>query len=303
MGAAVCIAETVALSRNLRCVIPVRNRIDPNDESQEARRGRARWQEDPHHRRVDRRVVGVRDRQARTGGGCRDHPHRRRPGSAAHAAHRSQAPDRTVGLRVRRHQPCPRAALRDAIAAEFGTLDGALHAIGFAPEAAARRHHGRHLGRRQGRGRDLGPQPQDPRRSRSAADDERRLDRRAGFRRHGRLAGVQLDGIRQSRTGIGQPLLGPRTGPQGIRVNLVAAGPIKTMAAKSIPGFTQFEDVWDDRAPLGWDVEDSSAVARSTVAAAVGLVPGHHRLDDPCRRRLTPWESEPGSGAAVRRRP
>ena len=44
-------------------------------------------------------------------------------------------------------------------------------------------------------------------------------------------------------------------GPQGIRVNLVAAGPIKTMAAKSIPGFTQFEDVWDDRAPLGWDVE------------------------------------------------
>jgi enoyl-[acyl-carrier protein] reductase I len=55
-------------------------------------------------------------------------------------------------------------------------------------------------------------------------------------------------------------------GPQGIRVNLVAAGPIKTMAAKSIPGFTQFEDVWDDRAPLGWDVEDSSAVARSTVA-------------------------------------
>ena len=55
-------------------------------------------------------------------------------------------------------------------------------------------------------------------------------------------------------------------GPQGIRVNLVAAGPIKTMAAKSIPGFSQFEDVWDDRAPLGWDVEDSSAVARSTVA-------------------------------------
>ena len=55
-------------------------------------------------------------------------------------------------------------------------------------------------------------------------------------------------------------------GPQGIRCNLIAAGPIKTMAAKSIPGFKQFEDVWDERAPLGWDVEDSSAVARSTVA-------------------------------------
>jgi enoyl-[acyl-carrier protein] reductase I len=57
-------------------------------------------------------------------------------------------------------------------------------------------------------------------------------------------------------------------GPQGIRVNLVAAGPVKTMAAKSIPGFSRFEDTWNDRAPLGWDVTDSTAVAK---AAAVLL--------------------------------
>src|SRR6201990_3101032 len=43
-------------------------------------------------------------------------------------------------------------------------------------------------------------------------------------------------------------------GPYGIRSNLVAAGPVRTLAAKSIPGFAKFEDVWDDRAPLGWDV-------------------------------------------------
>ncbi|MGZ4684068.1 MAG: enoyl-ACP reductase FabI [Acidimicrobiales bacterium] len=55
-------------------------------------------------------------------------------------------------------------------------------------------------------------------------------------------------------------------GDQGIRVNLVAAGPVKTMAAKSIPGFALFEDVWDERAPLGWDVTDSSAVAKACVA-------------------------------------
>jgi enoyl-[acyl-carrier protein] reductase I len=55
-------------------------------------------------------------------------------------------------------------------------------------------------------------------------------------------------------------------GPQGIRSNLVAAGPIKTMAAKSIPGFAVFEDVWDVRAPLGWDVTDSEPVARAVVA-------------------------------------
>jgi enoyl ACP reductase len=55
-------------------------------------------------------------------------------------------------------------------------------------------------------------------------------------------------------------------GPRHIRVNLVAAGPIRTMAAKSIPGFSQFEDAWNDRAPLGWDNADSTAVARSTLA-------------------------------------
>src|ERR687897_765692 len=56
-------------------------------------------------------------------------------------------------------------------------------------------------------------------------------------------------------------------GPQGIRVNLVAAGPVKTLAAKSIPGFQRFEDVWDDRSPLGWDVKgDADAVARACVA-------------------------------------
>jgi enoyl-[acyl-carrier protein] reductase I len=55
-------------------------------------------------------------------------------------------------------------------------------------------------------------------------------------------------------------------GPRGIRVNLVAAGPIRTMAAKSIPGFEKFEDVWTDRAPLGWSITDSSAVAKACVA-------------------------------------
>jgi enoyl-[acyl-carrier protein] reductase I len=55
-------------------------------------------------------------------------------------------------------------------------------------------------------------------------------------------------------------------GPRRIRVNLVAAGPIRTMAAKSIPGFSQFEDAWNGRAPLGWDNEDATAVARSTLA-------------------------------------
>jgi enoyl ACP reductase len=55
-------------------------------------------------------------------------------------------------------------------------------------------------------------------------------------------------------------------GPAGIRVNLVAAGPIRTMAAKSIPGFEDFETVWKERAPLGWDLSDPTPAARACVA-------------------------------------
>jgi enoyl-[acyl-carrier protein] reductase I len=55
-------------------------------------------------------------------------------------------------------------------------------------------------------------------------------------------------------------------GPDGIRVNLVAAGPIKTIAAKSIPGFSEFEHMWKGRAPLVWDLEDPVPAAQGCVA-------------------------------------
>jgi enoyl ACP reductase len=55
-------------------------------------------------------------------------------------------------------------------------------------------------------------------------------------------------------------------GPEKVRVNLVSAGPLRTMAAKSIPGFEKFEGVWADRAPLGWDITDPSPAAKACVA-------------------------------------
>jgi meromycolic acid enoyl-[acyl-carrier protein] reductase len=55
-------------------------------------------------------------------------------------------------------------------------------------------------------------------------------------------------------------------GKQGIRSNLVSAGPLRTMAAKSIPGFDQFEDAWTARAPLGWDLNDQEPAARAICA-------------------------------------
>ena len=55
-------------------------------------------------------------------------------------------------------------------------------------------------------------------------------------------------------------------GKDGIRVNLVAAGPLRTMAAKSIPGFETYEGIWAERAPLGWDVSDTEPAAKACVA-------------------------------------
>jgi meromycolic acid enoyl-[acyl-carrier protein] reductase len=62
-------------------------------------------------------------------------------------------------------------------------------------------------------------------------------------------------------------------GPDNIRVNLVAAGPLRTIAAKSIPGFAEFEAVWTERAPLGWNVKDAEPVARACVALLSDLFP------------------------------
>jgi meromycolic acid enoyl-[acyl-carrier-protein] reductase len=55
-------------------------------------------------------------------------------------------------------------------------------------------------------------------------------------------------------------------GPKGVRVNLVAAGPVRTTAARSVPGFVTFEESWDKKAPLGWDVDDGVPSAKACVA-------------------------------------
>ena len=54
-------------------------------------------------------------------------------------------------------------------------------------------------------------------------------------------------------------------GERNVRVNLISAGPVKTMAARAIPGFDQFEDVWPKRAPLGWELSDPEPAARGVV--------------------------------------
>lgn len=159
------------------------------------------------------------------------------------------------------------ASVRDHLAESWGSLDGALHAIGFAPEAC--------LG---GGFLEAGWSDVSVALEISAYSLKTLAELSAPLMTNGgSLVGLDFDatvawpaydwmGVAKAALESTNRYLARELGPRQIRCNLVAAGPVKTMAARSIPGFAQFEDAWDDRAPLGWDVTDSSAVAKASVA-------------------------------------
>jgi enoyl-[acyl-carrier protein] reductase I len=159
------------------------------------------------------------------------------------------------------------ASVRDHLADSWGGLDGALHAIGFAPEAC--------LG---GGFLEAGWSDVSVALEISAYSLKTLAELTAPLMTDGgSLVGLDFDatvawpaydwmGVAKAALESTNRYLARELGPRQIRCNLVAAGPVKTMAAKSIPGFAQFEDAWGDRAPLGWDVTDSSAVAKACVA-------------------------------------
>ena len=158
-------------------------------------------------------------------------------------------------------------AVREALAEKWGRVDGVVHSIGFAPEVCL--------------GDDfLAAQWDDVAVAmhisayslKALADAFLPLMGEGGA-----FVGFDFDnrqawpaynwmGVAKSALQSVNRYLAKEVGPRGIRSNLVAAGPIKTMAAKSIPGFAVFEDTWDGRAPLGWDVTDSEPVARACIA-------------------------------------
>lgn len=158
-------------------------------------------------------------------------------------------------------------AVREALAAKWGRVDGALHAIGFAPASCL--------------GEDFLGAPWDDVKVAleiSAYSLKTLAECVAPLMTEGgSIVGLDFDatvawpaynwmGVAKAALESCNRYLARALGPQKIRCNLVAAGPVRTMAAKSIPGFSRFEDTWDDRAPLGWDVNDSSAVAKAVVA-------------------------------------
>ena len=159
------------------------------------------------------------------------------------------------------------AAVRDHLGSTWGRVDGALHAIGFAPEVCL--------------GEDfMAAQWEDV----SVAVEISAYSLKTVaevvaplMSDGGSIVGLDFDarfawpaynwmGVAKAALESASRYLARSLGGDGIRVNMVAAGPIRTIAAKSIPGFAEFEDAWGTRAPLGWDVHDTEPVAKACVA-------------------------------------
>ncbi len=159
------------------------------------------------------------------------------------------------------------AALPDRVREHVDGLDGVVHSIGFAPEAA--------LG-----GNFLNTEWDDVAVAIQVSAFSLKsltMAARPLFTGGGSVVGLDFDaqvawpkydwmGVAKAALESTSRYLARDLGPENIRVNLVAAGPIRTMAAKSIPGFEEFEKVWNERAPLQWDVTDPVPAAQATVA-------------------------------------
>ena len=157
------------------------------------------------------------------------------------------------------------AAMTADLDSRWGTIDGALHAIAFAPDDA--------LG-----GRFLETPVESAQTAfvtsafsyKTLAVALLPLLKKAGG---GALVALDFDntqawpaydwmGVAKSALQSVTRYLARDLGPSNVRVNAVSAGPLGTVAAKSIPGFDAFDRVWAERSPLRWDTTDPDPVAR-----------------------------------------
>ena len=153
-------------------------------------------------------------------------------------------------------------ALREQLNSRWGRVDGAVHAVAFAPADA------------------LGDNFMSaPRASAGTAFETSAYSFKALaealrplMEEGGSLVGLDFDatvawpsydwmGVAKAALESVNRYLARDLGPQGIRANLISAGPIRTAAASGIPGFGELESAWSEQAPLGWAVDDPTPVA------------------------------------------
>jgi enoyl ACP reductase len=161
------------------------------------------------------------------------------------------------------------AALAADLEQRWGRVDGVVHAIGFAPEACLGQPEGLlaagwddvattlHVSAYSLKALAGTLLPLMPRGAAIVALD---FDARQVWPSYDWM-GVAKAALEASARYLARDL-----GPRGVRVNLVSAGPLRTVAARSIPGFSELEAEWNRRAPLGWDVRDREPTAKACVA-------------------------------------
>jgi meromycolic acid enoyl-[acyl-carrier-protein] reductase len=155
------------------------------------------------------------------------------------------------------------AALVEDLQSRWGRVDGALHAIAFAPGDALGGHF-----------LDAPPESAEVAFRTSAYSFKALAEALAPLMggEGGSLVGMDFDasvawpvydwmGVAKAALESVSRYLARDLGPSGVRVNLVSAGPVETPAAGGIPGFDQLAGLWREQAPLGWDTGDPSPVA------------------------------------------
>lgn len=166
------------------------------------------------------------------------------------------------------------AALAGRVSEHVDTLDGVVHSIGFAPQSVMG---GNFL---SGEWADVATTLEVSAFSlKSLAMAAKPL-----LRRGAAVVGLTFDaqyawpvydwmGVAKAAFESTARYLARDLGPEGVRVNLVSAGPLRTTAAQSIPGFETMESGWADRAPLGWNVTDTEPAARTICAVLSDWMP------------------------------
>ncbi|OEV05755.1 enoyl-ACP reductase FabI [Streptomyces oceani] len=171
-------------------------------------------------------------------------------------------------------RPADLEALGDQLARTWGRLDGALHAVAYAPETC--------LG-----GDFLRPRWKDV----AAALEVSAYSLKALaetvaplMEGHGSLVALDFDagqawpdynwmGVAKSALESTARYLARDLGPRGIRVNLVSAGPLSTVAANAVPNIDALAQIWKARAPLGWDPSDPEPAGRTCVTLLSDWLP------------------------------
>ena len=176
------------------------------------------------------------------------------------AAQRLDGPPDVLELDVNRQEDLE--GLADELRSRWGRVDGVLHAIAFAPEDA--------LG---GRFLETPPESAVTAFTTSAFSLKALTVALADLypAEGASVVGMDFDasvawpvydwmGVAKAALEATARYLARDMGPRGVRVNLVSAGPLGTMAARGIPGFSELATAWERQAPLGWDVTDPAPV-------------------------------------------